>query len=684
MLKKLSNLSLPFLSLGIVFGDIGTSPLYALREIFFGPYRVAVNTANIFGSLSLFFWSLFLVVTFKYVFIILRADNEGEGGIFSLLGLIRMEQSAIPKRIFSGITLLILFGAALLYGDGMITPAISVISAVEGLGIAIPKLADMVLPITVAILFILFVMQKRGTSRIGAMFSPIMISWFLALIVLAIPQILKHWEVFYAINPLYGINFLFSHGSGSLWILGSVFLCVTGAEALYADLGHLGRKAITNAWLFLVYPSLLINYFGQGARLLDPLPVPEGNLFYSLVSGWMLFPMIILATMATVIASQALISGAYSLTNQAMALGVFPRIKTVHTNPEMRGQIYMPFINWALFIGCALLVIFFKSSSNLAAAYGVAVAGTMVITTIAFFVVANYRWRWPLLWSVPICLTFLLFDLAFFGASLLKFFQGGYIPIFVAVVLLSIMWTWQWGRRVVGTAHRAYGNTRQMSWLIGLKRRLEENGGIINDRARWLVESDRVVVFMSPHLINTPEDGLPAALRVYLKRNGVIPKRMIILSIVQGKTSFVIGERYTIIDFGYNILIVQVRFGFMENPSVKEVLWELKRRGVLYGEVHRCSIEIGEEDIVIHRGVPILDDILTRIYRLLSRFSTPAHRYFGLIDVTGVDKTVIPIVIDKEGARVDIPEFPLSENDEKQSIDPDTLQPSETKFNKIT
>ncbi|KKT81940.1 MAG: hypothetical protein A3B99_04650 [Candidatus Yanofskybacteria bacterium RIFCSPHIGHO2_02_FULL_44_12b] len=684
MLKRLSNMALPFLSLGIVFGDIGTSPLYALREIFFGHYQVATNTSNVFGALSLFFWSLFLIVAFKYIFIILRADNEGEGGIFALLGLIRMEQGVIPRKIFAGVTLLVLFGAALLYGDGMITPAISVVSAIEGLGIAMPGLSNMVVPITIAILFFLFKMQKRGTSRIGVLFSPVMTLWFVTLAVLAMPQLFKHPEVFQALNPTYGIRFLLSHGLSSLWILGSVFLCVTGAEALYADLGHFGRKAITNAWFFFVYPSLLLNYFGQGAMLLGSSPIPGGNLFYALSPDWALFPMIILATVATVIASQALISGAYSLTHQAMALGVFPRVKTIHTNPDIRGQIYMPFINWALFLGCVILIVFFKSSSNLAAAYGVAVAGTMVITTLAFFVVANYRWKWPLKALIPICTIFLFFDLTFFGSSLLKFLQGGYIPILVALVLLSVMWAWQWGRKAVGTAHRAYGDTRQMSWLIDLKRRLEESKGIMNDRARWLVESDRVVVFMSSHPVSAPEDGMPAALRVYLKRNGVVPKHMIVLSILQGKAPFSIGERYTITNFGFNIIAVQVKFGFMENPNVKDVLWELKRRGVLYGEIHRCSIEIGEEDIVIHRGVPIFNDILARMYRILSRFSTPAHRYFGLIDVSGVDKTIVPIVIDKEGARVDIPEFPLSEKDEKDNIDPDTLRPSETKFHKIT
>ena len=462
-------------------------------------------------------------------------------------------------------------------------------------------------------------------------------------------------------------------------------MCVTGAEALFADLGHFGIKAITKAWFFFVYPALIINYLGQGARLLDPNPIIGGNLFYALVSHWALIPMVILSTLATVIASQALISGAFSLTYQAMALGVFPRLRVLHTNKDMGGQIYMPFINWMLFIGCALLVIFFKNSGNLAGAYGIAVTGTMAITTMAFFVVAKYKFGWSNYVSIPICGILLFIDLVFFGANFIKFFHGGYVPIIIGLVIFSIMWIWKWGRNTIGVAYKTYGGKKSLSWYIDLKRKLERSGGVLKDaRPRKIVESDRMVVLLSSHTVNELEDGIPATLRIYLKRSGVVPKYLIILTIHQERIPFVINDKYKVVNFGNGIISAQIRFGFMEDPDVKKALRDLWEEGTIRKEVHRCSIEIGEEEIIIRSGTPFINRILTRIYRFILNISVPAHRYFGLNDASGLNKIIVPIVIDKEGVRVDIPEFALVFEEEKKSIDPDTLVPTKTEFNKIS
>lgn len=680
-----TKLVLAFLSLGIVFGDIGTSPLYALKETFFGHYQIATSYQNILGALSLFFWSLTVIVTFKYILLIMRADNDGEGGIFSLLGLIKRSESVIPARLYSAIILLILFGAGLLYGDGIITPAISVLSAVGGLEVATPALKNAVVSITLVILFLLFAVQKRGTARVAGLFSPVMAVWFLFLIGLAIPQLLKYPEVFSAVNPLYGFNFLLSHGFKSLWIIGAVVLCITGVEALYADLGHFGRGPITRAWVFFVYPALLVNYFGQGARLLDPTPILNNNLFYSLVPNDILWPAIFLSTAATIIASQALISGCYSLTHQAMALGVFPRIKILHTNPDIKGQIYIPFINWALFVGSALLVVFFKNPSNLAVAYGIAVTGTMAITTMAFFVVAVYRWHWPRYYMIPVCGLLIGIDLTFFLANTFKFFQGGYVPVVIGVAMFGVMWIWRWGRHMVRRAYVSYGKKRKMSWFIELKGRLIRDGGVMrDDRPRRLVESDRVAVFMSSHPVSKPEDDMPIALRVHLKRDGVMPKYVIILTIIQEKVPFVSENKHSLFNLGNNILSIQARFGFMENPSARDILRELRSKGVISEDLHRCTIEVGEEELIVHPGATFKNRILSNVYEYIYRFTVPAHHYFGLRDVSGVAKTIVPIIIDKEGVRVDIPEFAFSAKEEAEAIDPDTLKPTEIEFTEIT
>ncbi|HVG39029.1 MAG TPA: KUP/HAK/KT family potassium transporter, partial [Pyrinomonadaceae bacterium] len=440
-------LLLSLTALGVVYGDIGTSPLYAMRECFHGPHAIAPTPENIYGVLSLIFWSLIIVISVKYLVFVLRADNQGEGGILALTAL------ATPIKILSrtekrGLVIIGIFGAALLYGDGIITPAISVLSAVEGLQVATPYFSPYVVPITIVILVGLFFIQKRGTAGVGKLFGPVTLLWFLSLAVLGVSHILRNPTVLNAINPVYGYHLFFDLGWAGYLVLGTVFLVVTGGEALYADMGHFGKRPIRLVWFTLVLPALLLNYFGQGAFLLGH-PGAVENPFFLMAPSWALYPMVVLATMATVIASQALISGAYSITMQAVQLGFLPRFKIDHTSSIEYGQIYIPAINWGLMLGCIAIVIGFQTSSNLAAAYGVAVTSTMVITTILFYVVERERWKWSLPAALALSGFFLIIDLSFFGANIIKVAQGGWFPLLLAALVFIVMTTWKKGRRIL-------------------------------------------------------------------------------------------------------------------------------------------------------------------------------------------------------------------------------------------
>ena len=445
--------ALALAALGIVYGDIGTSPLYAFKECFLGEHGLRPTPENVLGVLSLFFFSLSAVVIMKYLLFIMKADNQGEGGILALLALSKKKDCNQDKPAHPRRALLIwlgLFGAALLYGDGIITPAISVLSAVEGLAVeGIPfakQLNNSTVPITCLILAGLFLVQKKGTARIGKVFGPVMLLWFASIAALGLPQIFKHPEVLRAVNPLYAIKFFHEHGLHGFLVLGAVVLCITGGEALYADMGHFGPRPIRFAWFGAVFPALLINYFGQGALLLTGNPEALSNPFYALVPKALLIPMIILATVATVVASQALISGAFSLTQQAMQLGYFPRMKIVHTSGDAEGQIYVPAINHILMVACLALVWVAKSSAALAAAYGIAVTGTMSITTILFADVARNLWKWSAFRTYLLTGLFLIIDLTFFAANAVKIAQGGWFPLTVAIVIFYIMTTWKKGR----------------------------------------------------------------------------------------------------------------------------------------------------------------------------------------------------------------------------------------------
>ncbi len=514
-------LVLSFAALGVVYGDIGTSPLYAIRECFHGPHAIAPTPSNILGVLSLIFWSLIIVISIKYLVFVLRAHNQGEGGILSLTALATpIKPSGKSERWF--LIMMGIFGAALLYGDGIITPAISVLGAIEGLSVATPLLSPFVVPITISILIALFLFQSYGTAKVGKVFGPVTLLWFVTLALLGASQIARFPEVLVAVNPVYGLRFFLETGWHGFLILGSVFLVVTGGEALYADMGHFGVRPIRLVWFTIVLPALLLNYFGQGALLLEN-PGAVENPFYRLAPEWALYPMIMLATSAAIIASQAVISGAFSLTMQAVQLGFSPRLKINHTSTRMYGQIYIPAINWALMAGCIAIVIGFQTSSNLAAAYGVAVTSTMIITTVLFYVVARHRWRWGLLQAGSLTLIFLIVDVAFFGANIIKVAHGGWFPLLLALLVFIVMTTWKNGRRIL--------NERIQSEARSLEEFLKEIARSRPTRVRG------TAIFMNGNASRTPP-----ALMLNLAHNKVLHERVLFLTVKTRQIPYVSSE----------------------------------------------------------------------------------------------------------------------------------------------
>lgn len=512
-IKKLAGLSLA--AIGIVFGDIGTSPLYAFRESFHEDYGITTSSANILGVLSLIFWALILVISIKYLAFILRADNKGEGGIIALTALITPKNS--DNRYRRWLVLAGLFGAALLYGDSMITPAISVLSAIEGLQIATPIFEPYIIPITLGILIGLFLVQSYGTAGIGKVFGPITTIWFLTLAALGISQILGSPEVFRALNPVYGLEFFLRNGTSGFLVLGSVFLVVTGGEALYADIGHFGLLPIRLTWFGIVLPSLLLNYFGQGALLLQH-PEAVNNPFFLMGPDWALYPIVIIATAATIIASQAVISGAFSLTRQAVQLGYVPRMKIEQTSAEEVGQVYLPVINWTLMIACIGLVLGFGSSSNLAAAYGVGVTTDMVFTTLLFAVVLFVRWNWSLTVTIAITTLFLVIDLAFWGANIIKVPDGGWFPLVIAAVVFILMTTWKKGRNILGEHLK--------SSELPLQEFMDNMGEYVTTKEHKIKDVAGTAIYM----YSNPE-GTPPALLNNVKFNKVLHNNIVLLSV---------------------------------------------------------------------------------------------------------------------------------------------------------
>jgi KUP system potassium uptake protein len=600
---------LAVLATGVVFGDIGTSPLYALKECIDPEHGVAATEGNLLGVLSLVFWSLTMVVTVKYLTFIMRADNQGEGGILALLALAPRSNRAQAGRI-GWIAGLVIFGAALLYGDGVITPAISVLSAVEGLAVGATRLTPAIIPLTVAILLGLFWVQKRGTARIGRVFGPIMIVWFLAISILGAREILQCPSVLRAVYPGYALSFLVHHGRHGFVVLGSVVLVITGGEALYADMGHFGRAPIRISWFLMVMPALLLNYFGQAAGVLLH-PEAAGNPFYGIVPEPLIFPMVGLATVATVIASQALISGAYSLTRQAVQLGFCPRVTIVHTSGEAEGQIYIPEVNFALAVGCIWLVLAFKESSALAAAYGIAVTGTMAITSVIYFVVLDKTWRWPLWKTVPLVSVFLAFDIPFFAANALKFFHGGWFPIAIAVLVYVTMTTWKTGRALLGRS---------------LAERILPLDAFVSDLAVHRPHRVRgTAVFMA-----SSPNGVPVVLLHHWKHNQVLHQTVVLLSVISEPIPEVPSrERMIVRDCGQGLFQIIAHYGFMETPNVRRIMSDAARfHGVPHDE-SRTSYFLGRETLLTS-GASKMFRWRKALFTFISRNSRSATQYFGI------------------------------------------------------
>lgn len=574
--SKSSLAALTLGAIGVVYGDIGTSVLYAVKEVF-GSGHVPFTHANVYGVLSIFFWTLTVIVSIKYVVLVLRADNHGEGGLIAMLALASQAVKDKPalRKWLLGIGI---FGTSLFYGDGVITPAISVLSAVEGLEVVSPAFKQYVIPLTLVILFGLFAVQKRGTSGIGKFFGPITLVWFIVLAVLGVSHIVRHPEILAAISPHHALGFMFHNPGTTFIILGAVVLCVTGAEALYADLGHFGKRPIRLAWFTVAMPALTLNYFGQGALLLEN-PDAIKNPFYLMAPDWALVPLVLLATMATVIASQALITGAFSVTKQVIQLGYLPRLNIQHTSVRDTGQIYIPFVNWGLFVAIVLAVVMFRSSSNLAAAYGIAVTLDMLITTILTFFVIRYGWKYPLALCIAATGIFFVVDLAFFSSNLLKLFQGGWFPLLIGGAIFTLMMTWKQGRELL--------NQKLRSDAIDLKSFLE--AVFVSPPAR--VEGSAVFLTAEPGTV-------PNALLHNLKHNKVLHDHNLFVTVRSHEVPWIgMDKRLAIESLGHNCWQVVVHYGFKNDPDLPRALEQIRARG--------CELEAMSTSYFLSRDVVV-------------------------------------------------------------------------------
>ena len=620
-------------ALGIVYGDIGTSPLYAMDQLFLGRAGGAQTPADVLGGVSLVIWTITLIVAVKYAIFVLRAQNDGEGGVFALYGLLADHK----KRSTTFLLWSLMLGAGLLFGDGMITPAISVLSAVEGLQVAAPALGHTVIPITIGLLTVLFAVQFKGTSGIGMVFGPLLLIWFVVIAFLGAWQIEQHPEVLAAFNPIYGLDFLRHAGPfDALLILGALMLVVTGSEAMYADVGHFGARPIRASWFAVVYPALLLNYLGQGAFLLTGAPIAGGKLFYSLVPPSILYPMILLAIVATIIASQALISGVFSLVSQAIRLGLFPRLDLLHTHQAYPGQIYVPFINRTLFAGCILLVLTFGSSSALTAPLGLAVSGLTVITSLAMFPVARRYWNWGaastgLLWGLLTAVS-----TSFLVASSLKFLEGGFVPLSLAIAVFLVMTTWRWGRKATFAAYSAK-STMTIAELVALHRKCE-------------VFMERNAVVMAASSVHLPTDRAPAIVQMLWERHGILPRNLILLQVTHRKVPYIRDNRYQVTVFDREpkrggIIAVEVSFGFMEEPNVERLLEEMARHREIDLPIDRRQwvVHASQENLLPSRRMGLLRRLRFRLFLILRLVSQPAYYYYGLGDEVQLSVEIIPV-----------------------------------------
>ncbi len=612
-IRRATPASVTLAALGVVFGDIGTSPLYTLKECFYGPHAIAVSPANVMGILSLIFWSLMVVITIKYVLFVSRADDHGEGGTFALLALLQGAVKRSPANpFFRALPYLALCSAAFLYSDGMITPAISVLSAVEGLHMVLPAAGGMVVPLTCGILILLFMLQKYGAARIGGIFCPVMLLWFAALACCGLINIAACPQVLAAVNPWHAIAYFQASHLHGLLVLGTVVLCITGGEALYADLGHFGRRPIRKGWLFLACPALVLNYMGQGAVLLGA-PASGHNPFYQAVPQFFLPFMMVLATLATVIASQALISGVYSLTQQAVLLGFLPRMRVVHTSTSARGQIYLPTINNLLMAACIALVLIFQNSSGLAAAYGLAVTGAMGITSLLFFAVTRFIWQWPLWKAGGLLLLFLCFDLPFLGANLIKILDGGWLPLLGSVVLISVMTTWKKGRALMQKRFE------QMSmplpaFLSALREEKQSR-------------SPGIGVFMTLNQHLTP---MPLARSMALIHS--VPERIVLLTVKTEERPYVEAKKRIRLDDrekDAGLYRMLVSYGYMQNPDMAEIA-ECSKHSGLYLPLYDCTFYLGRESILAAEGARAMRPWRRAIFIFLSNNAWNAATFYNI------------------------------------------------------
>ena len=598
-------------ALGIVYGDIGTSPLYTIRECFSADNGLAPVPANVYGVLSLLVWAILFVVALKYIVFVLRADNRGEGGILALMALAVREEAGKGRKRRVALVLMGLFGAALLYGDGIITPPISVLGAMEGLIVVAPHFERFVVPAAFAVLLGLFLVQRKGTQGIGSVFGPVIAVWFVTIGTLGAAEIVREPRILLALNPWYGARFFLDHGFGGLGILGAVVLAITGAEALYADMGHFGKTPIRLVFFCVVLPGLLLNYFGQGALVLrDPSAVE--NPFFRLAPRVLLYPLIGISTLAAVVASQALISGAFSLTQQAVQLGYIPRVRIVHTSSHEPGQIYVPEVNFLLMIGCLLLVLIFESSDALASAYGIAVTGTMVITSILFAVVARKGWGWPV-WAVASLTTaFLVVDLAFFGANATKIVSGGWVPLLLAAVLLLLMTTWKRGREVLGEIFE----TRTMPLELLLKDL---------ERPDVVCRVAGTAVFMTGR-----PGGTPTVLMHHLKHNKSLQKEVVVLSVKFADVPYVgAAEAVEVERLSQGFYRVVATFGFMDETDVPASVMGRVRQAGASGKPGETSYYLGRENLIV-TGRPGMARWRKYLFAAMSTNARTATEYFNL------------------------------------------------------
>jgi KUP system potassium uptake protein len=614
-------------ALGVVFGDIGTSPLYAMSETVAShlmavhgiDQKVTMRLGQYYGReevlafTSMFLWALGIVVTLKYVVLILRADNEGEGGMFSILALLKAKASQLfSPRGMAVIVVMAVVGSGLILGDGVITPSLSIMSAWEGLAVVTDKWSPYIPWLSVATLIVLFSIQRQGSAKVGAVFAPVMVVWFVVLAVMGLVSLVQHPSILAAVNPVHALGYMWHHPRATLYVIGSVDLCITGCEALFADMGHFSRPAVRRAWFAIVWPALMLNYLGQGARMLDPTPIVNGNVFYALVpsSAVFVYPLVILSWLATVIASQALISGAFSLVHQAIQLGLCPRASVVHTNAAVEGQIYVPVVNWGYLGLCILLVVGFQNSHNLAPAYGLAVTGTMAFTTILFYFVATRVWHWRVWLIGPLCLGLIGVDIAFFVSNATQFFEGGYITIAIATVSAFVMLTWQKGRAALGAALK--------------KLALPTPEFLETLRAEKPPRVKGTAVFM------TSNPGVPPSLIHYFKHAKTVHERVVFLT-VQTKhvPEIADDERISeVTDLGEGFFAVKVLYGFMEMPDIPKIMGGLRARGVDV-DADDLSFFLGRETLVF-TGEAKMSRPRKLFFKFLSQNAIAASAFFKL------------------------------------------------------